>query len=132
AGAPRGRDRGPAFVSWLAAASQELTSQRQIGLSAFGSDIVGKNRLSKRGGFRESDASGDDRPEDPVAEMLPDVLGDLTRQVRALVEHRQDDALDRERRIEGRAHALDRVHELGEPFQRKVLGLYGNQDRTGR
>ncbi len=64
--------------------------------------------------------------------MLPNVVCDLSREVSSLVEHRQDDPLDLERRVEAPAHALDGLQELGDAFQGKVLGLYRHEHGVGR
>ena len=56
---------------------------------------------------------------------------DLLAEIRALVEHRQQHALDVERRIERGAHAAHRADEIGEPFEREVLAVQRNQHRVG-
>src|SRR5579871_3683018 len=66
-----------------------------------------------------------------VAEEILQLSHDLLRQVRALVKHRQDDALDREGRIELCTNALDRIEQLADSFQRKILTLHWNQNGIG-
>ena len=60
-----------------------------------------------------------------------DVGRDLLAQVRPLVEHRQQHALDVERRVERRANAAHRADEIGEAFEREVLAVERNQHRVG-
>ena len=58
-------------------------------------------------------------------------LRDLLPEVRALVEHRQQHALDVERRIERGADAAHRADEIGEPFEREVFAVQRNQHGVG-
>ena len=55
----------------------------------------------------------------------------LLPQVRALVVHRQQHALDVERGIERRADAAHRADEIGEPLEREVLAVERNEHGVG-
>ncbi len=61
--------------------------------------------------FREANISWDDRVEDLVAEELLQVRCDLASKRRALVEHRQKNALDRKFRVPEFANAVNGVQE---------------------
>ena len=58
-------------------------------------------------------------------------VGDLLSEIRALVEHRQQDAFDVERRVERGADAAHRADEIGEPFEREVFAVQRNQHGVG-
>ena len=60
-----------------------------------------------------------------------DVARDLLPEIRALVEHRQQHALDVEGGIERGAHAAHGADEIGEPFEREVLAVQRNQHGVG-
>ena len=59
------------------------------------------------------------------------VVRHLLAQVRPLVEHRQQHALDVERRVERGAHAAHRADEIGEALEREVLAVQRNQHGVG-
>ena len=60
--------------------------------------------------------------------MLADLARDLAAEARASVVHGDDDAEDVELRIQVLLHERDGVEQLGEPFERVVLGLHRDED----
>ena len=56
---------------------------------------------------------------------------DLLAEVRALVVHRQQHAVDVERRVERGAHAAQRDDEVGEAFEREVLAVQRDEHGVG-
>ena len=64
-------------------------------------------------------------------EVLADLGVDLGREVRARVVHGQDDALDREVRVEVVADQVDRRDQLGQALQGVVLALDRDHHRVG-
>ena len=65
---------------------------------------------------------------DLIAEELFEIVGDLTREVGAVVKHRQKDAGDFERVFEGLPNAADGIHQLRDTLESKELALDGNED----
>src|ERR1039457_1799338 len=109
---------------------QNLLRQLDVAFRAPGTGIVAQDRFAEAGGFRQADAAGDHGPEDLVMEEFLQVRGHLTGEIRTVVEHRQQDALNEERMMEGFADPIDGVHQFGDTFQRKELALDGYQDRV--
>jgi hypothetical protein len=56
----------------------------------------------------------------------------LVRQVRPLVEHAEQDPLQLQARVIGRAHAIDGGHQMAQPLEGVVLALHRDQHRVGR
>ncbi|GCC48493.1 hypothetical protein chiPu_0032560, partial [Chiloscyllium punctatum] len=69
---------------------------------------------------------------DLVAHELAHVGNHLVGEVVARVEHGQHDAVDRQGRIERRAHLLHRLQQLRQTFEREELALQRHQDRVRR
>ena len=59
---------------------------------------------------------------------LAQVFHDLVREVRPIVEHREQNALDFEMGISKLSDLLNGLHQFRNPFQRKVFTLNGYQD----
>ena len=55
----------------------------------------------------------------------------LRAQIRSLVIHRQQHAIDIERRIQSRAHTPQRRHEIGQSFEREIFAVQRNEHRFG-
>ncbi len=64
------------------------------------------------------------------SQVPPDLGGDLGRQVRPCVEHRQHDTGDRQLGVEVVAHEVDRRDQLREALERVVLALDRDQHRV--
>ncbi len=60
--------------------------------------------------------------------MAPDLLGDLEREAIPAVVHGEHDGEDLEAGVEPRLDGLDRGEEVGEPLEREVLRLDGDDD----
>src|SRR5262249_26108482 len=110
---------------------QELASERQIRLGALRLDVVGEDGLAEGRRLPQANVSRNHGFEHFLAEVAADVLDDLSCEVSPLVEHGQDDALDREERVEGLPYPLDRLEKLREALEREVLGLDRDQDGVG-
>ncbi len=82
--------------------------------------------------LRDPDVARYDGLVDLGAEMRPDVGRDHLREVVPLVEHRQDDSEDLERRVEGAPHPLDGADEMAQPFEGVELDLERDQDGVRR
>src|SRR5690606_27185537 len=81
--------------------------------------------------LREPDVPGDDAAEDATPEVLLRLVRDLAREVEPLIEHREQDALDLEARIQALLDEANRVEQLGEPFERVELALDRDKHRVG-
>ena len=88
-----------------------ITSYRMIGLP-----------------WDQADAPLDDRVEDHVLEMLPQVGGDLRMDARASVEHRDDEAFDIQGRIQAALDDADRLEQLAQALEREEFRLDRDHD----
>src|ERR1035438_1439131 len=111
---------------------QNLFGEFDVTFGAAGTRIVSQNRFAEARCFRQAHAARNDRLENLILEELSQIVGDLPRQVGAVVEHGQQDSSDLQRMLERFADAVDRVHELGDAFERKKLTLDRHQNRVGR
>ena len=66
-----------------------------------------------------------------IAQELANVGGDLRGQIVSRIIHRQNDAMDRERRIERALDLFDRGQELGQAFQSEEFALQGHKHAMG-
>jgi hypothetical protein len=85
---------------------QDLLCQLNIAFGASGADVVGQNRLAETGGFCQANAARDDGLEDVVFEELAQILLHLSREIRSIVVHGQQDALNFYFRPEGFADTV--------------------------
>jgi hypothetical protein len=65
---------------------------------------------------------------DFLSEELPEVGLDLTREVRPVIVHREQDSFELEWLIEGLSDSLDGIHELGDALEREEFTLDGDED----
>ena len=122
-----GRDHCP-----LALVLHQLLGQAQVALRAAGARVVDQRRLAVAGSLRQPHVARDAG----CAQLLPEeglqLARYLLRQVGAIVEHGEHNALDRERRVQALAQAFQRVQKLADAFEREVLRLHGDEDGVGR
>lgn len=64
---------------------------------------------------------------DLFSEMRSDIRDNLLRQIIARIEHRQNNPLDIELRIDRPSYLADRIEQLAKAFQRKKLALQWHQ-----
>ena len=64
--------------------------------------------------------------------MGADLILHLSSQAVAPVEHCEQQALQRQSRVQGVAHAAHRIEECREPFQGVILALQWDQDAIRR
>ena len=107
----------------MAMAADDLGSELQIGLAAAALQIVEDRGFSVGGCFRHAHIARDHRVVDLRAHELADIGDNLIREVVARIEHRQNDAVDRQTRIQRRANLLDRLQKLRQTFEREELAL---------
>jgi hypothetical protein len=82
-------------------------------------------------GFRKADAARYHGLEYLVAEKLLQIIRNLTRQIRTIVVHRQENAFDLQIVLKRVAYAVYGVEELRDTFQREEFALNGYQHRIG-
>lgn len=114
-----------------ALAADQLAGQRQVGDGAAGLLVVNQRRHAEAGGFGEAHVTRDDGAVEGVAEMLLQLRGDIVGQADARIVHGPQQTLDLQRRVEQLADALDAVHQVGQPLQRVVLALHGDDHAVG-
>ena len=83
------------------------------------------------GCLSQPDAARNNRAKDFILEELLQIGGHLPRQVGAVVEHREQDALDAEIVTEGLPDTVHRIEELGDALEREKLALNRDQHRIG-
>ena len=115
----------------LALALDHFRRQLQIGFAADALQIINQHRLAVGRRLGDAHVAGDHGVVDLAAHELPHVGDDLVRQIVAGIEHGQHDAVDRQVRIERRAHLLHRLQQLRQTFEREELALQRHQDRVG-
>src|SRR5215831_13561825 len=102
-----------------------------IAFGAFGTGVVRQDRLAEARGLCQSDAPGNDGLKDLFLEELPEIAGNLASQVRAVVEHREENASDSKGVAESVVDTINGVHELGNAFQREEFALDRHEDGIG-
>ena len=112
-------------------ASAELRREVAIRLRALRLRPVQRDRQAVTGRLRQADAARDDGLVDHRSEMSADLRRDFGRQVRPGVEHREQDSLDREVRVQVVPNQVDRGGELAEALEGVVLALDRDQHRVG-
>ncbi len=113
-------------------ALDDFAGKPQIGLTAGAFQVVKQRRFAMRGRFGNPHIARNDGIVDRLAHMGPNIFDNLCRQFIAAVEHRQDDTVDRQIRIEAAAHALHGFKNLAKTFQRKKLALQGDKNGMAR
>src|SRR5688500_17846846 len=82
----RGLSSGHSWKNGLRSLN-ELLGQVDVRLAAARANVVENNRFAERRGFTEPDVSRNHGAVDLVAEVLPNLLGDLAGEVHPLVVH---------------------------------------------
>jgi hypothetical protein len=78
--------------------------------------------------FREPDIAGDDSLKDLVLEIVAEIIDNLVCEIRSLIEHRQQEALDYEARVGPLSNAIERVPQVSNALERVVLALNRDYD----
>ena len=90
--------------------------------------VVEYDWLSMARSFREANISRNHGLEYLGAEEAAKIGCDLLRKRGAVVVHRQQDALDSKRGIDGPAEAHERIEKFGDTFESQILALDGNKN----
>src|ERR671937_1925653 len=123
---------GPSRMLARLRAIEHLLREVAVGRGGTPAGIVFQNRGSFHRRLRVADGLPDLRVEDEVAEVLLQDLDRFARVQRAGVEHRRQDPLDLDPRIEVLADHRKRVFELDQAAQREVLALHRDDHPTRR
>ena len=104
-------------------AHDDFLGKAQIGLGAFGLDVVMKDGLAEAGGLGKPHGAGDDRFKDLIGEATVHFVLHLPRQAVAPVEHGQHHAEKPQLRIEPLLDLFIGLQQLDDAFQGKELDM---------
>src|SRR5919197_1139400 len=124
--APRPRPSPRLFMA------ENLPRQFQICNRSARSQIMQHHWLAVARSLREPHVARNHRVEDLAREVAVHLVPDLERQARPSIEHRENDAPDRETWIQPLANELDGLEQMGEPLERVELALQRHQHTIGR
>src|ERR1035437_10220986 len=110
---------------------EDLFGEFDIAFRPLGSGVIGQDGFAEAGCFGQTNAAGDDGPEDFILKEVAEVGGHLTGEVGPVVVHGEEDTFDGELVLEGFANAVDGVHEFGDAFQGKEFALDGYEYGIG-
>src|SRR5438128_11770455 len=113
-------------------AMNDLLCESDIALGPLRFDIVEQNRSTVARRLAKSNVAGDNGREYLLAEECLQIVPDLIRQIRTLVEHGQENAFDLQIRVAHAPDVADRFHQLRHTLQSKVLTLNGDQNTVRR
>ncbi|CUW84587.1 hypothetical protein AGR2A_Cc10292 [Agrobacterium genomosp. 2 str. CFBP 5494] len=99
----------------------------QIGLTTSTFQIIKNCRLTIRWGLGNANIARNECMVNLFSEMCPDIRDNLLRQIIACIEHRQNNPLDIELRIDRPSYLADCIKQLAKAFQRKKLALQWHQ-----
>ena len=111
---------------------QHLLRQLAVGLRRGACRVVLEDGAALHGRLRIAHGLADPGAVDELTEVLLEDLDRLARVQRATVEHRRDDPLDPDVRVQVLSHHRERVLQLHETTERKVLALHGDDDAGRR
>src|ERR1700720_821162 len=109
-----------------------LLSQSYVTLSPLRPRVVNQRRLPMTRRLSQPDVSRYASGTQLIPKKLSKLRDHLLRQVSPLIQHGQDYPLDLQPRVQPRPDPLDRIQQLADPLQRKVLRLHGDQNRVSR
>src|SRR5690554_6373982 len=108
---------------------EELTRKIHVAIRAARRRIIKDDGLAIRRRLGQPHIPRDDRAID--MEMSPDFISHLIGEVIPRVEHRQQDAVNIERRVQRGAHTLNRIDELAKPLERIIFALKRDDHKIG-
>src|ERR1017187_1081888 len=91
---------------------EDLFGQPDVAFGTLGAGVVSKNGFAETGRLGQANAAGNDGGEDLVFEELSEIGRDLAGQVRAIVIHGEQYALNLQWMLESIANSIDGIHEL--------------------
>src|SRR5688572_4377091 len=121
------RPRPSAFLC----AMNDLLCKTNVRFGAFRFDVVEQNGLTVAWSFSQPNIAGYDCRKDLVPEKCLEIRHYLVGKVRTLVKHSQQHTFDFQPRIRRFPDLIYRLHELRNPFQRKILALNRDQHPIG-
>src|SRR5574340_475 len=110
---------------------QAFLRESNIGFRAARARVIGQKRLAETRRFGQSHAAGNDGSEYLVTEKFLEVRRHLPGEIRAVVEHGEQDAGDLQRVVERGANAVHGVHQFGNALEREELALDGHEHGIG-
>src|SRR5260370_15540229 len=106
-----------------------LLSQLCVAFGSFTVYIIENDRFTETWSFREANVARNDALKNLRTEKTAQIGGDLARQGRPLIVHREQNSLDLETWIQSPANTHKCIEELRNTFQRQVFALYRHQHR---
>ena len=97
-----------------------------VRLARPGGAVVVVDRLAVARRLGKAHIAGDDGRIHLAGEVALDLFRNLEGEIRAPVEHREQNAFELEAGIQAAAHHADRVHQVGQAFEREIFALHGN------
>src|SRR4029079_7406365 len=104
-----------------------LLCEADVCLSTFRFDVVKQYWAAMARCLTEPYISRNDGRKDFVSEDFPQITHHLIGQVCSLIKHRQQNAFNLKGRIPNSPDLLNRLHQFGNPLQRKIFTL--NRDK---
>src|SRR6266545_5489349 len=123
---------GPSRMLARFRAIENLLRQVAVGVRSLAARVVLQDRGALHRRLGVADRLLDPGLEHELAEVLLEDLDRLAGVQRTAIEHRRQDAHDRDVRVQGLAAHRQRVLELDEPAQREVLALHRDDHVVGR
>src|ERR1700722_12118183 len=105
-----------------------LLCKLDIAFCASRARVVHEYRLAVAGCLRQANAPRNYGGQDLVVKEIPEVVRNLSRQIRSLIVHCEQNSLYFEGMRECFADLVDGVHELGDSFQSEELALDRDKD----
>src|SRR6476646_8806786 len=119
-----------AFVScyWCRATLEHFSREIEIRFGAARFRIVRHHRQAVARGFAVPDVARNHGTKNFLFEESAHIIRDLMTEIRALIAHREQYAVDVEGRVERAAHAAHRANQIGKPLEREVFAVQRNHD----
>src|SRR5579883_263069 len=109
-------------------AMNDLLCESDVAFGSLGFDVIEQNRPAMARGLTQTDVTGNDRFEELLSEESLQVVHDLPRQIRAVIEHGQNHSFDFEIRMTLAPDLLDGLHQFRNALESEVLTLNRNQN----
>src|SRR5713226_9049889 len=111
---------------------ENLLRQLNVALRPTRTNVICQNRLAVARRLGQSHTPRDHRLKYVLAEKFSQVSGDLSRKIRTVIEHGDENTFDLKGMLHCFANSVDCTDELGYPFQREKLALNGDEDGVSR
>lgn len=107
---------------------EKFAGEANIRLGPGRAEVIKEHRLSVAWSLGDADIAGDDRLVDLGAEIGAGIGRDKLGEIIAAIEHRQDDALKPQRRVEANPYEVNGANKMGNALQGEELALQGDKN----